>query len=437
MTELAVTGRHPGALGAVVAAALGFSLALVAAPTAQADQTYYVPVGKSLMLDGHGYGHGHGMSQYGAEGAALQGVKYRRILKFYYPGTSWAHARGTIRVLISADTSSDLQVRPARGLVVRDAEHRASFRLPTGNRYYRWRLHPMPNGRTAVEHDGKTGWHRWHIPDGRKTFKTDAEFHADGPLTLLVPGGSDVVGRRYRGSLRLASPHPGSSTRDTVDVLSLDAYVKGVVAYEMPASWPQQALRAQAVAARTYAAWQRSQNPGGYYQICDTTSCQVYGGVTAEQSSSDRAVHATAGEILTYGGRPAFTQFASSSGGWTAYGGVRYLPAKKDRYDDFAGNPEHSWTARVSAATLERANPGIGRLVKITVTKRDGNGAWGGRVERLVLHGTSGNAHLTGDDIRSQLGLRSDWFRVEPTPIMKRWHALGGHRSRLGSSEDR
>ena len=366
------------ALRVGVTAALGLSLSLAASPTGQADQTSYASVSKKLVLDGHGYGHGHGMSQYGAEGAALQGVKYKKILKFYYPGTSWAQAHGRIRVLISADTTSDLEVRPAKGLVVRDAEHRSSFTLPTGNRYYRWRLHPLPNGHTAVEDYGKSGWHRWHIPDGRKTFKTDAEFHAHGPLNLLVPGGSDVVGRKYRGSLRLAAPHPGSRSRATVDVLSLDAYVKGVVAYEMPSSWPQQALRAQAVAARTYAAWQRSQNPGGYYQICDTTSCQVYGGVTAEADSSNRAVHATAGRILTYKGRPAFTQFASSSGGWTSYGGVRYLPAEKDRYDNFSGNPMHTWSTTVSAATLERANPGIGRLVKLMVTKRDGNGAWGG-----------------------------------------------------------
>jgi stage II sporulation protein D len=404
------------ARGVGVVATLAMSLTVVGSAVAQGDRAHHphhARFATTLVIDGHGYGHGHGMSQYGAEGAALQGVKYRHIVHFYYPGTKWAHAHGRIRVLISADTSSDLQVRPAKGLVVRDSKRQDSWRLPHGNRFYRWRLDPMPNGFTAVEYLDKSGWHRWHIPDGRKTFKTDAEFHAPGHLRLLVPGGRDVVGRDYRGTLRLVKPSSTSNSRETVNVLSLDAYVKGVVPYEMPTSWRQQALRAQAVAARTYAAWQRSQNPDGGYQICDTTSCQVYGGIAAEQHSSNRAVDATAGQMLTYRGKPAFTQFASSSGGWTAYGGVRYLPAQKDPWDRFVGNPMHSWSVRVAASSLEHAHPQIGRLEHLHVTKRDGHGAWGGRVEAVVLRGTKGNAHLSGDDIRWQYGLRSDWFRVE------------------------
>jgi stage II sporulation protein D len=368
---------------------------------------------RSLVIVGHGFGHGHGMSQYGAQGAALQGVKYRHIVDFYYPHTAWAQAHGRIRVLISADTTSDLEVRPAPGLVVRDSRRQHSWTLPTGGRYYRWRLHPLPNGFTAVEYLSKSGWHRWHIPDGRKTFKTDAEFHARGPLRLLVPGGGDVVGVPYRGTLRLASPSSGSRARDTVNVLSLDAYVKGVVPYEMPASWRQSALRAQAVAARTFAAWERSQNRDSDYQICDTTSCQVYGGLPAEQDSSNRAVDATAGKIVTYHGRPAMAQFASSSGGWTSYGGEPYLPAKRDPWDRFSGNPMHTWSDRVSASVLERDHPGIGRLLAIHVLTRDGHGAWGGRVESVVLRGSKGKAHVTGDDIRWAYGLPSDWFSVE------------------------
>ena len=136
----------------------------------------------------------------------------------------------------------------------------------------------------------------------------------------------------------------------------------------MPASWDAAALRAQAVAARTYAAWLRAQNPRRYYQICDTTSCQVYGGVTAEQTSSNDAVTATAGKILTYQGKPAFTQFSSSSGGWTSKGSVPYLPAKKDPYDNIAMNANHSWKVVVSARSLERSHPEIGTLLDLRVT---------------------------------------------------------------------
>ena len=104
-------------------------------------------------------------------------------------------------------------------------------------------------------------------------------------------------------------------------------------------------MRAQAVAARTYAAYERQELTG---PLCDTTSCQVYGGYSAEHPASNDAVAATAHLTLMHRGAPAFTQFSSSSGGWTSAGSKPYLPAKADPYDGWAGNPVHSWSARVS-----------------------------------------------------------------------------------------
>ena len=129
------------------------------------------------------------------------------------------------------------------------------------------------------------------------------------------------------------SPAPGSTSRVTVNSVTLDNYVKGVVPAEMPASWSPEAVQAQAVAARTYAWWSRAQFPDRYYQICDTTSCQVYKGYGGEHPAANTAVDATRGQILTYGGEPAFTQFSASSGGRTSAGGVPYLPSKGDPYD--------------------------------------------------------------------------------------------------------
>jgi SpoIID/LytB domain protein len=399
---------------------------------AAADQTYYVPVSDHWTIQGHGYGHGHGLSQYGAQGAALRGLSYSQILSFYYPGTSLAKVNGHVRVLISSDTTSDLQVRPHRGLTVRDLRDGERWRLPVHAGIDRWRLIPAHTG-TAVQYHNSRGWHRWRVPGGRITLRSDGEFRAHGPLTLLVPGGSDVVGKRYRGVLRLARPYAGASARDTVNVLSMDAYVRGVVASEMPASWQPQALRAQAVAARTYGAWQRRQNQSRYYQICDTTACQVYGGVAAEQAATNAAVQATAKRILTYHSHPAFTQFSASSGGWTASGGTAYLPAKRDPYDNFAGNSVHSWRTSVSASTLATSHPEIGRLIDVRVTKRDGHGAWNGRVQQVQLQGSSGTAYLTGDDFRWLYGLRSTWFSISPTPIIERWRQLGGRQANIGT----
>jgi SpoIID/LytB domain protein len=418
------------ALGA--AAAISVATSLLAAPTASAAQVYYVPITKSWTIKGHGFGHGHGMSQYGAQGAALKGVGYRDIVDFYYPNTTWDQTKGNIRVLIGSDTSSDLEVKPHQGLLVRDLVGKDKWSLPANDNIDRWRLFPLDTGRTAVQLHNAGGWRRWDIPDHRDTLRGNAQFEAAGPMTLLVPSGDGVVGHAYRGALRSAQPYPGATTRDTVNVVSMDQYVRGVVPYEMPASWEQQALRAQSVAARTFAAYERAQNPKRYWQLCDTTACQVYGGVDAEQKSSNAAVTATAGEILTYKGKPALTQFSSSSGGWTADGGLPYLPAKRDPYDDFPDNAMHSWQLQVSAKTLQKSHPEIGSLVAVKVAKRDGNGQWRGRVVQIVLKGTKGKSYMTGDDFRWTYGLRSNWFTIAPTAIMERWRHLGGKKSGLG-----
>lgn len=390
------------------------------------DQSYWVPVGKQITVTGRGYGHGHGMSQHGAQGAALQGLGYQEIVGFYYPGTSWRKVRGRVRVLISADTSDDVVVSPTTGLSVRDLAARTTHELPVRDRVTRWRL-DVRDGRTVVEFFNGA-WRRFKAP-WAGSLAGDAEFFAKSPITLWTPSGA----KSYRGILRSASPAPGSNSRDTVNVVTIDQYVMGVVPYEMPASWQPEAVKAQAVAARTYATWSRNQNFRRHYQICDTTACQVYGGVSGEDSRSNAAVRATRRQILTYDGKPAFTQFSASSGGWTSRGSVPYLPAQTDPYDGWEGNTNHRWTATVDAATLERAHPSIGRLTRIWVTERDGNGEWQGRVVELVLDGTGGTVTISGDSFRWAFGLRSSWFTIEPTPIMNRWSRLGGTDSRLGA----
>jgi len=186
-----------------------------------------------------------------------------------------------------------------------------------------------------------------------------------------------------------------------------------VIPREMPASWQPEAVKAQAVAARTYATWSRDQFPSRYYQICDTSYCQVYGGAGAEDPRSNAAVTATANQILTFDGKPAFAQFSSSSGGWTSAGSVPYLAAKADPYDDYDGNPVHAWTTELGAAKIERAYPAVGTLQGIQVTRRDGNGDWKGRVWTLVLQGSKNDVTVSGDAFRARFGLRSSWFTVD------------------------
>ncbi len=391
-------------LAAPVVALAGVALAPSGADASVAVSQYYpVPASRVLTLQGHGFGHGHGMSQYGAYGAARQGLDYRRIMDFYYPGTGWSSVTGKVRVLITADTSDDVRVSPADGLAVRDLGTGMRYPLPDLPGVTRWRLN-TEGTRTVVGYYSDA-WHRYR-PGGLDTLVGDGQLRASGPLTLWTPYGS----RTYRGALRAASPYPGSGARDTVNVLSLDNYVRGVIPAEMPASWSAEALKAQAVAARTYATWSRDQVAQRSWQICDTTSCQVYRGVDVEDSRTNAAVSATTRKILTYGGEAAFTQFSSSSGGWTSAGSRPYLVAQRDPYDGFSANPVHDWTLRLGAARIQDAYPGIGRLQGLRVTRRDGNGEWGGRVVSVVLDGSRKNVTVSGDTFRSRFGLRSSWF---------------------------
>ena len=341
---------------------LGLGLGVVAtlvissAPPATAEQ---VPAAASYTVAGHGYGHGHGLSQYGALGAANQGVGWKQIVGFYYPGTGLGRARGSIKVLITADTSRDVMVDARDGLRL--------HRLPGGKTYQlgkirpkatRWRI--MPKGSKSVvsyRRSGRTGWTKW------TAFPGAAEFTAGNkPITLRLPGRTTA---QYRGALR-------SVEKDTVNVLPLDRYVRGVVPQEVPASWPADAVRAQSVAARTYAAYERA-HATSYYDICDTTSCQVYGGYEAEEPASNAAVKRTHGRVVTYQGEPAFTQFSSSNGGWSSAGSQPYLVAQQDPYEASSGNPYANWTATVTSARIQKEWPAIGTLESMDFT-RDGNG---------------------------------------------------------------
>lgn len=363
------------------------------------DQSWSVPGSAWVTIDGRGYGHGHGMSQHGAEGAARQGLTAAQIVQFYYPGTRLGRVAGRITVLVSADTSDDVVVLARSGLRVRDTATGQVWVLPD-NGATRWRLIVNRAGRVAVQHH-RGSWRRWRLLSG------EGEFVARGaPMTLALPSGT----ASYRGRLRAAAPSPGSRRRDTVNTVTMQAYLRGVVAREIPASWSPAAVQAQAIAARTYAAFERRTPRAGHYQVCDTTSCQVYGGAGTEHPSSDAAVRATRNRGLLAGGLPAFTQFHASSGGWTSAGSRPYLVSQRDPYDGYAGNPVHAWSTRVTDAALERAYPAIGNLVRLRVTGRFGGGDLGGRVGRLVLEGSRRSVTVSGDHLRSRLGLRSNWF---------------------------
>jgi stage II sporulation protein D len=423
------------AFGAALATLAGLAVALSPGARASAisvHEVYPVPPSGVFTLDGHGYGHGHGMSQFGAYGAALKGLTYQQIVGFYYPHTTLTQqANRAVRVLISAASRSALTIEPRSGVRTSVSSSVAGVpacTLPTSydggkTTVQRWRAKVVSSAdgtrlRLQKTVDG-TNWTVGNPPKCDKAWSSvmngSITFTTGGFLRLVE--GSSVW--RYRGSMRAA--FTGSSIYP-VDVVPIEAYLRSVVPSEMPSSWSAPALQAQAVAARTYAAYVREHphpGVGAYFDLYDTTSDQMYTGMGAEVSSTDDAVAATAGNVLLDGqGHAAFTQFSSSSGGWTVAGGQPYLIAQKDPYDgvpDVSWSP-HSWRTTLSAASIRSAYSSVGAVTSIVITGRDGNGAWGGRVTSLTVHGTAGSVSVSGLSFRSMFGLRSEWFRVVLPP---------------------
>jgi stage II sporulation protein D len=399
MTRARLLGLGSGAVG----------LLLAATPPASAEE---IPVAgpTTYTVTGHGWGHGHGMSQYGAKGAAAQGVGWKQIVAFYYPGTKLGRTGGRIRVLVTAD-DRDVQVDARDGLRLRLVHGKKSFVLAKVRpKATRWRILPKRD-RSVVQFRVRSGWVRWTRVDG------SAEFSAGNqPMTLRLPHRATAT---YRGALR-------SAGKQTVNVLPLDRYLRGVVPSEVPSSWPADAVRAQAVAARSYAAYERAHSIG-LYDICDTSACQVYGGAGAEEPGSNAAVERTSGRVVMYDGAPAFTQFSSSNGGWSSAGTEPYLVAQPDPYEAASGNPNATWKATVTTARIQKQWPAVGTLTRISIT-RDGHGDFGGRVLTAKLTGTAGSVTVPGDDLRTLLGDagKSTWFELTPASpreLAGRWFA--------------
>ena len=213
--------------------------------------------------------------------------------------------------------------------------------------------------------------------------------------------------RGYRGRLQVLV---GSSALQAVNHVPLEAYLPSVVASEMPASWPQAALRAQAVAARTYALRQRK--PAAAFDLSATVSSQVYKGVEAETASTRQAVASTRGQVLMFGPGLANTVFHSSAGGSTENSGdlwSQQLPYLVSVPDFDQHSPVHAWEQRLEPEQLQKAFGEIGGAQRIDVLATTGSG----RVRQARVTGPAGTLVLTGAQLRSRLGLKSTMVLFE------------------------
>ncbi|MCW3012671.1 MAG: SpoIID/LytB protein, partial [Solirubrobacterales bacterium] len=354
--------------------------ALLAVPSADAATR--------LVVKGAGFGHGVGMSQYGAFGFAKNGRTYKQILGHYYTGTQLGTltTNAEVTVLLRSSKSAaftgasrigDRELDPAKAYSVVEKAGRVVLR--------------SPEGRALVEYAGPV-----RIANG------------GAPVKLMGRGPNAVRDGRFRGSLEF---RPSGGSLLVINALGLEDYVRGVVAGESPASWPADALKAQAVAARTYAL-ATSKNGNGFQQYADTRS-QVYDGVAGETATTDAAIAATSREVVTFLGKPIVAYFFSTSGGRTenvefGFPGAApqpYLKSVEDPFDD--ASPKHRWRFSFTLPQAERRLGGLlkGKLKSIRVTKRGVSP----RIVSAKVVGSRGSTVVNGATLRARFGLFDSW----------------------------
>jgi stage II sporulation protein D len=207
-----------------------------------------------------------------------------------------------------------------------------------------------------------------------------------------------------------------------VHKVALDTYVRGVVSAEVSSSWPLAALEAQAVASRTYALTAHA--GGSKFDVYADTRSQVYRGVVAQTPQTDAAVKATAGQIVTYAGRPAITYFFASSGGRTenienSFIGSEPQPWLRGVVDQYEKGDEHTWKTTLSFAAVGAKLHGLvrGSFKGIEVLKR----GFSPRIVSAYVLGSGGRTLVSGPALTARLGLYSTWayFSTREGPAIK------------------
>jgi stage II sporulation protein D len=355
------------------------ALAFGAAPAAADAAT-------RLVVRGGGFGHGVGMSQYGALGQAQQGRSYREILGHYYTDTQLGRldADPVVRVLLQSGK---------RTIWFAGAAQAGDRALQPGKTY-----RATAFGGTGVVLRSASG-------RKLKTFPAPLRIVGSGDAPVRLSGAG-----AYRGALELRPSAFGGL--NAINAIGLESYVRGVVSAESPSSWPAEALKAQAVAARTYAIT-TSKSGAGFDHYADTRS-QMYRGVAAETPSTDAAVAATNGEVVTYQGKPVVTYFFSTSGGRTENaefgfpGGEPkpWLKSVDDPYDSVS--PRHRWGPMrytVTQASAKLRGLVKGRFRSIEVTRRGVSP----RIVSADIVGSKGRTTVSGPTLRSRFRLFDTW----------------------------
>ena len=222
------------------------------------------------------------------------------------------------------------------------------------------------------------------------------------PATLRSGSPMGFKGYRYRGILRI------TKQGELINVLNIEDYLRGVLKAEANPNWPMEYLKVQAIVSRTYAIRESLAARSREFDVTDTTSSQVYHGMSAETPRTDQAVRETKDKVLAYGNELAFTPFHSDSGGATANNADvwgRDMPYLRSVKEPMAyQSPNSSWEARISpnevSRAVQRVTPNVGTVRDITVVNTDQHG----RAVDLRITGSNSSATIRASAFRTAIG---------------------------------
>jgi SpoIID/LytB domain protein len=416
---------------------------------------------KSFTFYGSGFGHGLGLSQWGAYGMALDGSAYGPILTHFYSDT---------HVKKAADSPARLRIgltQARKKIRVKSIAGTTSLRV--GNRNTGPLVGEIPGGeewtirrhakkyRVLDANGDRVGGKDWGGP-ANDLFAT---FEPDG-ARVQVPEGGATYNRGYL-EFNLYQCGGGSCLLRLILPVEPQGYLYGLS--EVPSSWPQAALRAQAVAARTYAfakaAISQHRNPCNC-ALYDSSLDQVYTGWNKESGVDGDlwvdAVDATDEKVVIYQGDEITAFYSSSSGGYTennenVWGGtaIAWLRGVCDPGDFTSANPNRIWEETFTATKLKNSlQPYTGSIgiVKNFVKYHRGVS---GRIETVTVKGGQGSAVITGTELRAALGLKDDrvWINANKNvtgairtkydsimcapglPVTKSFQDVGGRHQRF------
>ncbi|MQA99068.1 MAG: SpoIID/LytB domain-containing protein [Actinobacteria bacterium] len=461
MAEMSASRDHPVMRRLTIVACVALVASLLSPPAR---------AGKVVVFEGGGWGHGLGMSQYGAYGRALNDVSSNQILQHYYSGTRVRKPAGVpsrVRVgLLQAQAEILIRslARTSGGGAVEWRVAGSSTSFARGGPAASWRVVPSGVGGVKLFKNGTLV-----KKDGKRVFGSTTKpvlliYEKKGSIArVLDTGRRYAYGRLEFGTYKSSSCSPGYCARLVLRI-GMQKYLYGLG--EMPSSWPAEALEAQAITGRTYAA-RRVKTSGQHRVGCDCALYdspvdQAYIGDAKRDSDADGkadtywpkwkgAVDRTKGQVLMYNGGFAQTLYSSSSGGHTEHNenvwgsgrsseAIPYLRGVPDRPDRARGaNPNYRWTTTVSWGALEsrmnsyfgtgrlkrfRLVPPLGVSGRVTVVRYDGGGG-------VKIVGSRRTARVDGWDIRSALGLRDTLFSIDirftvDSRLLSKYRSLDG-----------